>query len=82
MHRRACIQLLRSQRVAVTLPQALPAQPQDRQGTLSRAQRARYRLSWEERLARNARAPTAGRVAIHLFDVPAGFATSLGLATV
>jgi len=47
----------------------------------SRAQRAHYRLSWPERLARNARVPTASRVTIRLFGVPEGFATSLGLAT-
>jgi hypothetical protein len=40
---------------------------------------AHYRLSWEERLAHNARAPTAGRVTIRLFGVPEDFATSLGL---
>ena len=46
---------------------------------LSRAQRAHYRLSWAERLARNARPPTAGRVTIKLFGVPQVFATWLGL---
>jgi hypothetical protein len=48
---------------------------------LSRAQRARSRLSWTERLARNARPKTSGQVAIKLFGIPAGFATSLGFAT-
>ncbi len=48
---------------------------------LSRAQRAHYRLDWQERFARNARAPTASRVTIKLFGVPEAFATSLGLAT-
>jgi hypothetical protein len=49
--------------------------------SLSRAQRAHYRLSWAERLARNARPLTAGRVTIRLFGIPEGFAISLGLAT-
>jgi hypothetical protein len=49
---------------------------------LSRPQRAHFRLSWPERLARNARVPTASPVTIKLFGVPAGFATALGLATV
>ena len=48
---------------------------------LSRAQRAHYRLSWAERLVRNAQALTAGRVTIRLFGVPEHFATSLGLAS-
>jgi hypothetical protein len=45
---------------------------------LSRSQRAHYRLSWAERLARNARPENCGRVMIHLFGVPEGFVTSLG----
>ena len=35
----------------------------------------------QERLARNARAPTAGQVTIKLFGVPEAFATFLGLPT-
>jgi hypothetical protein len=81
VHRRACRYLLRHQRVEVTLPPALPAQPPDREVLLSRAQRAQYRLSWEERLARNGRASTAGRVTVRLFGVPDAFARFLDLAT-
>jgi hypothetical protein len=80
-HRRACMGLLRTQRVEVTLPQATPLEPQSPQVILSRAQRAHYRLSWEERLGRNACAPTTGRVTITLFGVPAAFAAFLGLPT-
>jgi hypothetical protein len=80
-HRRACWQLVRHQRIEVNL--SVPAASA---GTteviLSRAQRAHSRLSWAERLARNARPPTAGRVTIKLFGVPEGFASLLGLATV
>jgi hypothetical protein len=83
-HRRACMQLLRSQRVEVqvqsgesmdTAPPSLTSPP------LSRAERAHTRLTWAQRLARNTRLETAGRVTIQLFGVPAGFATSLGLAS-
>jgi hypothetical protein len=81
VHRRACRQLLRHQRVEVTLPQALPAQPPDQEVLLSRAQRAKSRLSWEERLVRNARAPTAAQVTVRLFGVPDAFARFLDLAT-
>jgi hypothetical protein len=79
-HRRACLQLVRHQRLEVSLsPPA--ASPPTADVILSRAQRAHARLSWAERLARNAHAPTAGQVTIRVFGVPAGFATSLGLAT-
>lgn len=80
-HRRACMQLLRRQRVDVTLPQALPPHPAPSPPLLSRAQRAHYRLSWQERLARNARAPTAGRITIQLCGVPDAFSAFLGLPT-
>jgi len=72
----------RTQRVEVTLPQAVPPSPQGPEVILSRAQRAHSRLSWEERLARNARAPTTDRPAIKLFGVPEPFAIFLGLPTV
>jgi hypothetical protein len=80
-HRRACMQLLRHQRIEVSLPPLAAARPGTANGILSRAQRAQYRLSWQERLARNARVSTTGQVTIRLFGVPESFATSLGLAT-
>jgi len=75
------MQLLRHQRVEVRVEQGLSVAPTRPPAPLSRAQRAHYRLDFQERLARNARAPTASRVMISLFGVPEGFATSLGLAT-
>jgi hypothetical protein len=80
-HRGAWIQLLRSQRVEVILPQALPASPPRSQVILSRPQRAHFRLSWAERLACHARAPNEGLVTIKLFGLPEAFATFLGLPT-
>jgi hypothetical protein len=80
-HRRACMQLVRHQRIEVSLPPPAAASPRKAEVILSRAQRAHYRLSWAERLARNARAPTAGQVTIKLFGIPEIFAASLGLAT-
>jgi hypothetical protein len=78
-HRRACRDLLRHQRVDVHLeppehPDSAPFPP-----SLSRAQRAHFRLSWEERFARNQATSTARRYTITLFGVPEHFATSLGL---
>ena len=80
-HRRACMQLVRHQHIEVSLPSSAVASPGKTAVILSRAQRAHYRLSWQERLARNARVSTAGQVTIRLFGVPESFATSLGLAT-
>jgi hypothetical protein len=83
-HRRACQQLLRSQRVEVhegQEGQGLSASPDLAPVLLSRAQRAHYRLDFSERLARNVRVLTASQVTIRRFGVPEDFATSLGLAT-
>lgn len=81
-HRRVCMQLVRHQRVEVSLPEATPpraACPASPSPIQSRSQRAHYRLSWQERLVRNTRAPGAGSVSITLFGVPEVFATFLGL---
>ena len=79
-HRRACMQLLRHQRVEVRIEQGLSSAPTLPPAPLSRAQRAHYRLTFQERLVRNARVSIAGQVTIRLCGVPADFATSLGLA--
>ena len=78
--RRACLQLLRRQRVDITLEKAL-SPPVPSSPIFSRAQRAHYRLSFAERLARNARASTAGQITIQLFGVPDAFSNFLGLPT-
>jgi len=81
-HRRACMQLVPHQCIEVSLSPPAAASPPPADVILSRAQRAHARLSWETRLARNARVPTANQVTIRLFGVPPAFATLLGLATV
>jgi hypothetical protein len=84
VHRRACIQLLRSQRVEVQVQPGNGADAATSTVTpapLSRAERTHARLTWAQRLARNARPETSGRVTIRLFGVPERFAASLGLAT-
>ncbi len=80
-HRRVCMQLLRHQRVEVRVEEGLSAAPTLPPAPLSRAQRAHYRLTFQERLARNARVSTSGQVTVRLFGVPADLAASLGLAT-
>jgi hypothetical protein len=57
-------------------PDSAPSPP-----ILSRAQRAHYRLAWQERFARNQATSTTARCTITLFGVPERFATSLGLLT-
>jgi hypothetical protein len=79
--RRACLHLMRGQRVEVQVAPHHPPSPPSQPARLSRPARAHWRLSWAERLARNIRAPTAGPVTITLFGVPDAFARFLGLAT-
>ena len=79
LHRRACMQLLTHQRLEVQMEQTRSASPDVSPLSFSRAQRAHYRLSFQERLARNVRAPTAGQVTIKLFGIPEVFAAFLGL---
>jgi hypothetical protein len=54
-HRRACIQLARSHRVEIQVQPDFAPAPEPGPVPLSRAARAHFRLSWEMRLARNAR---------------------------
>jgi len=79
-HRRACIQLLRRQRVEVQHGQGSQARAAPSPSIFSRAQRAHSRLSFAERLARNARTSSAGRLIITLFGVPEAFSVFLGLS--
>jgi hypothetical protein len=79
-YRRVCIQLVRSQRLEIERYPSLPPPPGSSPEVISRAQRAHYRLTFPERLARNRRAPTAPQFTITLFGVPESFAASLGLA--
>lgn len=80
-HRRACMHLLRQQRIDVQVEQVVSASPEPTSALLSRAQRAHTRLNWQERLARNERAPDAGRITIQLFGVPTAFANALDPAS-
>ncbi|WP_207229437.1 hypothetical protein [Ktedonosporobacter rubrisoli] len=73
-HRRKCQHLVRHQRIKLSLPPPATASPGAADLILSRAQRARARLFWAERLARNARSTAGGQVTIKLFGVPRDFA--------
>jgi hypothetical protein len=78
-HRREVVKLLRHQRVDVKLTETAPPAQSPPIQLISRAERAHYRLSWEQRLARNARPKAAPQVSIKLFGISDAFATSLGL---
>lgn len=78
--RRAFIGLLRTQTVTITLTHA-PSRSQDPSDPLplTREQRAHWRLSWAQRLARNARSARSPTVHLQLFGIPTDFALFLGL---
>lgn len=46
---------------------------------LKQAQRAHWRLNWEQRLSRNARPPVASPIEITVYGIPTVFAQTLGL---
>jgi len=78
-HRRQVVKLLHRQRVEVELAETAPPAQSQPSRLISRAERAHYRLSWAERLARNARRSVAPDVLIKLFGIPDAFAAALGL---
>ncbi len=77
--RRTFVQLLRTQTVLISFraTETLVHAQQHSPSLSTRAERAHWRLSWEERLARNARPPTAPSVEITLHGLPAPLIQSL-----
>ena len=51
-------------------------------GPLTRQERKHARMTWEQRLARNAYGPSEPRVKLHLFGIPVAFAQAIGLLSV
>jgi hypothetical protein len=79
--RRAFIRLLRTQTVTITVTAVTSPSESTHSGLLTREQRAHWRLSWAQRLARNALpSEPMQSIAIHLFGIPTSFARSVGLA--
>jgi hypothetical protein len=78
--RRSWLQLLRRETATFSWePACLPEPlPQDSEPLLTREQRAHYRLSWLQRLARNARPADAPRLTALLHGLPARFFESFG----
>jgi hypothetical protein len=79
--RRQWIKMGRSQTVEVT-DMMVPSPDSSGESTplvLTRSQRAHWRLSWAQRLARNARCPSSPPVMVTLHGLPAAFAQAYGL---
>src|SRR6266487_455462 len=75
--RRAWIEWQRSHLVTVQVPSISP--PLSTPSLLSRAQRAHWRLAWQQRFARNARPPTALPIEMTIYGLSPEFAQTLGL---
>jgi hypothetical protein len=80
--RREWMTLLRRQTVTITLLPIAAHANSKAHGLFTRRQRAHWRLSWTERLARNACAIQEPSVELRLFGIPTAFASSLALAAV
>jgi len=78
--RRAWLKVIRSETVRLT--RGAPAAPvaTETSAVFTRAQRAHWRLSWEQRAARNARPSDASALIVTLHGLPATFAQSFGFA--
>ncbi len=76
--RRAWLKIIRRETVRLTgrAPAASVATPPS--AVFTRAQRAHWRLSWIQRLARNGRPPDASPLTVTLHGLPATFAQSFG----
>jgi hypothetical protein len=77
--RRELISLLRTQTVSITITPAASVSENADPVPLTRPWRAHWRMSWAQRLSRNAAKPEMSLVSIHLFGIPTAFATSVGL---
>src|SRR6266700_3866208 len=80
--RRTWLKVVRSQTISVESPS--PFSPlrttESTEKRFTRAERAHWRLSWDQRLARNARPADAPRLVVTLHALPATFASSFGFA--
>jgi len=80
-HRRELVKLLANPRVDIRVAQtSAPAQPPPTH-PFSRAQRAHSRLSWAQRLARNAASHASPSISIILFGIPDAEASAIELST-
>jgi hypothetical protein len=81
--RRRWVQLLRTQAVLLAFGPVQHAQEEVQSSDVqTRAQRAHWRLSWQQRLARNARPSLAPPLEVTLHGLPVSFAQAFGLDVV
>jgi hypothetical protein len=78
--RRTWLKVVRSQTVCLesSAPLLPPRTEAPAEKILTRAERAHWRLSWEQRVARNARPADAPRLIVTLHGLPTTFASSFG----
>jgi len=78
--RRTWLKVIRSQTVCLenAAPLSPPQDPCTTEKILTRAERAHWRLSWDQRLSRNARPATAPRLIVTLHGLPTTFAAAFG----
>jgi hypothetical protein len=76
--RRTWLKVVRSQTICLDSPSPPSHAQTSTEKILTRAERAHWRLSWEQRLARNARSLDAPRLVVTLHGLPATFASSFG----
>jgi hypothetical protein len=78
--RRTWLKVVRSQTVFLesSVPLSPPRAETPAEKTITRAERAHWRLSWDQRLARNARPTDAPRLIVTLHGFPATFASAFG----
>jgi len=78
--RRHWLQLIRRETVTFSCESSSPLEPPVEPGetVFTREQRAHYRLSWSQRLARNARPTDAPRLTVLLHGLPVRFFETFG----
>jgi len=80
--RRTWLNVLRTQKVELTMAATPPGEQsavtKASEHLITRSQRAHWRLSWDERLARNARPVTASPLIVTIHGLPATFANLYG----
>jgi hypothetical protein len=76
--RRGWLKVVRSETVSLESSTQPLSVTTPSENVLTRARRAHWRLSWAQRLARNARRTDAPRLSITLHGLPATFAHAFG----
>jgi hypothetical protein len=80
--RRQWLQVIRSETVTFSWepPETVTQSAETSEEVVTRSERAHYRLSWQERLARNAFPSDAPRLSVTLHGLPPTFVASFGFA--